>query len=86
MEGNEMKKQYNFKITSKECHGHADKMIRKFIKMTKKEGIIEEARDRRYYEKPSVKKRKKSEKARRERDRQEQKRLRAKERRNRSNN
>ena len=81
-----MKKQCNFKVTSKECRGNPEKMIRKFIKKTKKEGILDEARDRRYYEKPSVKRRKKSEKARRERDRQEQKRLRAKERRNRSNN
>ena len=61
-------------------------MIRKFIKKTKKEGILDEARDRMYYEKPSVKRRKKSEKARRLRDREEQKRLRVKERRNRSNN
>jgi len=61
-------------------------MIRKFIRKTKKEGILEEARDRRYHEKPSVAKRKKSEKARRMRARQEQKRLRAKERRDRRNN
>ena len=81
-----MKRKYNFIVTAKECRGHADKMIRKFIRKTKKEGILEEARDRRYYEKPSVAKRKKSEKARRLRDRQEQKRLRAKERRDRRNN
>lgn len=81
MEGNEMKKQCNFKVTSKECRGNVERMIRKFIRKTKKEGVLDEVRERRYYEKPSVTKRKKSEKARRLRARQEQKRLRAKERR-----
>ena len=83
MEGNEMKKKGNFKVTSRECRGNVERMIRKFIKKTKKEKILEEIRERRFHEKPSVKKRKKSEKARRLRARQEQKRLRAKERRNR---
>tara|TARA_B100000902_G_C27103271_1_gene809887 strand:+ start:319 stop:561 length:243 start_codon:yes stop_codon:yes gene_type:complete len=76
-----MKKQCNFKVTAKECRGNADRMIKKFVRKTKKEGILDEVRRRRYYEKPSVAKRKKSEKARRMRARQEQKRLRAKERR-----
>jgi small subunit ribosomal protein S21 len=76
-----MKKQCNFKVTSKECRGNVERMIRKFIRKTKKEGVLDEVRERRYYEKPSVTKRKKSEKARRLRARQEQKRLRAKERR-----
>lgn len=78
-----MKKKGNFKVTSRECRGNVERMIRKFIKKTKKEKILEEIRERRFHEKPSVKKRKKSEKARRLRARQEQKRLRAKERRNR---
>tara|TARA_R100000030_G_C3203976_1_gene111640 strand:- start:85 stop:327 length:243 start_codon:yes stop_codon:yes gene_type:complete len=78
-----MKKKGNFKVTSRECRGNVERMIRKFIKKTKKEKILEELRERRFHEKPSVKKRKKSEKARRLRARQEQKRLRAKERRNR---
>jgi len=86
LEGNEMKKQCNIIVTSRECRGNHEKMIRKFIRKTKKEGILDEVRERRYYEKPSVAKRKKSEKARRLRARQEQKRLRAKERRNRRNN
>jgi len=60
-------------------------MIRKFIRKTKKEGILDEVRERRFHKKPSIKKREKSEKARRMRARQEQKRLRAKERRNRRN-
>ncbi len=80
-----MKKKHNFKVTSKECRGNPERMIRKFIKKTKKEKILEELRDRRHHEKPSVKRRKKSERARRFKARQEQKRLRAKERRNRRN-
>ena len=80
-----MKKKHNFKVTSKECRGNPERMIRKFIKKTKKEKILEELRDRRHHEKPSVKRIKKSERARRFKARQEQKRLRAKERRNRRN-
>ena len=76
-----MKKQCNFKVTARECRGNTDRMIKKFVRKTKKEGILDEVRRRRHYEKPSVAKRKKSEKARRLRARQEQKRLRAKERR-----
>ncbi len=36
-----------------------ERAIRRFIKKVKKEGIMEEHRNRRYYEKPSVKKRRK---------------------------
>ena len=36
-----------------------ERLIRKFIKKTKKSGILDEVKDRRYYEKPSVKKRRK---------------------------
>ena len=35
-----------------------DKVLRKFKKLTRKLGIIKEIRDRRYFEKPSSKKRK----------------------------
>lgn len=35
-----------------------EKMIKKFSRKVKKCGILEEVRDRRYYEKPSVKRRK----------------------------
>jgi ribosomal protein S21 len=80
-----MKKKNNFSVTAKECRGNAERMIRKFIRKTKKEGILDEVRERRFHKKPSIKKREKSEKARRMRARQEQKRLRAKERRNRRN-
>jgi len=33
-----------------------ERLIRRFIKKVKKDGILELARERRYYEKPSVKK------------------------------
>ncbi len=35
-----------------------ERMLRRFLKKCKKERIIEQVRDRRYYEKPSVTKRK----------------------------
>jgi ribosomal protein S21 len=79
-----MKKKHNIGVTSRECRNNAERMIRKFIKKCKKERIIEEAKERRYYKKPSVAKREKSEKARRAKARLEQKRQRAKERRNRN--
>tara|TARA_R100001015_G_C4472847_1_gene55947 strand:+ start:148 stop:441 length:294 start_codon:yes stop_codon:yes gene_type:complete len=39
-------------VTDEECHGNAEKMVRRFIKKVKREGIIDEIRDRRYYKKP----------------------------------
>jgi len=41
----------------------ADKAIRIFKKKVEKEGILREAKERRFYEKPSVKKKKKKKKA-----------------------
>ena len=38
---------------------HQDRMIKRFIKKCKKEKIIEQIRDRRYYKKPSERKREK---------------------------
>jgi len=58
-------------------------MIRRFIKKSKKEKIVEEARERRYYTKPSVAKKEKRNKAQRLRKREELKRAKAQERRNR---
>jgi ribosomal protein S21 len=75
----------NFVVTAKECRGNVDKMVRKFIRKTKSEGIIEECRDRRNYKKPSIKKREKRIRAERLRKSDEQKQTRAKERRNRNN-
>lgn len=42
-----------------------ERLIRRFVKKVKKEGILEEVRDRKYYEKPSTKRRR--EKVRRKR-------------------
>jgi|TARA_A100001515_G_scaffold143359_1_gene144282 ribosomal protein S21 len=41
-------------VNAKECGGDPEKMVRRFIKKVKKEGIIDEFRDRRYYKKPTV--------------------------------
>ena len=38
---------------------HPERLIKRFLKKVKKERIIEEIRDRRFYEKPSTKRRKK---------------------------
>jgi len=78
-----MKKKHHVSVTSRECRGNTERMIRRFIKKCKKERIIEEVREKRYYKKPSVARKEKSEKARRFKIRQELKRKRAKERRNR---
>ena len=52
-----MSKTYNVKVTLREVKGDQSKLIRKFIKKCKKERIIEDYLDRRFYEKPSSKKR-----------------------------
>tara|TARA_R110000796_G_scaffold4338_4_gene16831 strand:+ start:8348 stop:8650 length:303 start_codon:yes stop_codon:yes gene_type:complete len=40
-------------VTQQECQGNVDKMIRKFIKKVKNDGIIEEYRSRTHFTKPS---------------------------------
>jgi len=47
----------NVKITPKNRHEHSDRMIRRFIKKTKKIKLMDELRHRRYYTKPSEVKR-----------------------------
>ena len=47
----------NVVVTARQCRGNHDKMIRKFIKKCKKEGIMEQIRDRRYFKKTSEVKR-----------------------------
>jgi ribosomal protein S21 len=64
MEGTEMKRS-NVKVTARECRGNVERMIRRFIKKTKKEKIIDAVRDREYYRKPSDIKRAKLRKAKR---------------------
>ena len=43
----------NVVVNAAECRGNHEKMIRRFIKKCKKEKIIEQVRDRRYFKKPS---------------------------------
>ena len=52
-----MKRTVNVQVTLKEAKGDISRMIRKFMKKVKKERIIEDYLDRRFYEKPSVKRR-----------------------------
>ena len=80
-----MKKGVNASVSLKQCRGNVERMIRRFTKKVKKERIIEEFKDRRYYRKPSVAKKEKRLKAQRLRMREERKRRRAQERRNRKN-
>ncbi len=55
-----MPKPVNFSVESRSRYTDENMfLIKKFIKKTKKSGLIEELRERRYYEKPSVKKRRK---------------------------
>lgn len=53
-----MSKTVNVVITPKKNES-PERMIRRFTKKVKKEGILEEVRERRYYVKPSQKRRKK---------------------------
>ena len=50
-------------VTSEECNGNAEKMIRKFSKKVKKLGLMDLLREKRYFisksEKKRIKKRKK---------------------------
>ena len=43
----------NVKITPRNKHEGSDRLIRRFIKKTKKIKLMDELRDRRYYVKPS---------------------------------
>ena len=79
------RKKANVLVTSRECRGNHERMIRRFIKKTKKERIVEQIKDRKHYKKPSVRKREERAKAERRRRREEIKKQRAQERRNRKN-
>ena len=52
-----MSKATNVKVTLRQCKNNTERMIRRFLKKTKKEKIIEECREREFYQKPSDKKR-----------------------------
>jgi ribosomal protein S21 len=43
----------NVKITPRNSYENSDRMIRRFIKKTKKIKLMDELRERRYYKKPS---------------------------------
>ena len=47
------KKYSNVTVKAKHCGNNVERMIRRFIKKTKKEKILEEVRECRYYKKPS---------------------------------
>ena len=52
-----MGKTVNVEVRLRETNGDVSRLIRKFIKKCKKERIIEDYLDRRFYEKPSSKRR-----------------------------
>ena len=53
-----MGKPINVEVKLKDKNESFERLIRRFIKKVKKEKIIEDYRDRRYYEKPSVRRKK----------------------------
>tara|TARA_R100000808_G_C2059571_1_gene91599 strand:+ start:127 stop:312 length:186 start_codon:yes stop_codon:yes gene_type:complete len=57
-----LKRVVNFEVSLREVKGDVNRLIKRFIKKTKKSGILEEVRERRFYEKPSDKKRRKRKK------------------------
>jgi|TARA_R110000824_G_scaffold100399_1_gene238747 ribosomal protein S21 len=52
-----MSKAYNVEVDIKQTRGDVNRLIRKFVKKCKKERIIEDYLDRRFFTKPSAKKR-----------------------------
>ena len=46
-------------VTLEEAGGSPDRMFKKFAKKVKKSGIIDKVRKRQYYEKPSLKRKRK---------------------------
>ena len=75
----------NVVVHLKDCKNDQIRLIKRFIKKCKKEKVIEQVRDRRYYKKPSDKKREDRKKAERRRIRDELKKQRALEKRMRKN-
>ena len=79
------RKKANVLVTSKECRGNHERMIKRFIKKCKKERIVEQYKEKQRYKKPSEMKREKRARAERERKRQELKEKRLLEKRRRKN-
>ena len=73
----------NVLVTSRECRGNHERMIRRFIKKCKKERIVELYREKSRYKKPSVAKKEKHIRALRDKAIRELKRKRAQEKRQR---
>jgi ribosomal protein S21 len=69
-----MSKAVNFAVDARSCKNNSERMIRRFLKKTKKTRIIEEFRDRQYHKKPSEAKKQKRIRAQRTRLREEKKR------------
>ena len=53
-----MKRPINVEVSLKEVRGDPERLIKKFMKKVKKERIIEDYLDKRFYEKPSARRRK----------------------------
>jgi ribosomal protein S21 len=68
------KRAVNAEVTLKEAGGNVSRLIRKFMKKVKKERIIEDYLDRRFYEKPSAKRRRENLKKKRNAQKAEQER------------
>ena len=41
-------------VTSKECRGDNEKMVRKFLKKVKRDGILDEFKERAHFKKPTT--------------------------------
>lgn len=54
------KRPINVEITPKHRDEPLERMIKRFVKKLKKEKILEKVRDNRFYEKPSITRRKKA--------------------------
>jgi small subunit ribosomal protein S21 len=54
-----MGKTKNLEVTLQQCRGDQNRLIKSFIKKFKKSGILDEIKNRRFFEKPSVKRRRK---------------------------
>tara|TARA_R110000824_G_scaffold133109_2_gene295778 strand:+ start:77 stop:319 length:243 start_codon:yes stop_codon:yes gene_type:complete len=57
-------KPINVEVTLEQAGGNFARMLKRFTKKVKKMKILEEARERMYYEKPSKKRKRKKEKSR----------------------
>ena len=53
-----MSKSVNVSVSLDDVGGNPHRLIKRFIKKCKKERIVEQVRERSFYEKPSVKRRK----------------------------